>query len=341
MKRAFGLAGSLVLLLVGGCSAEPATPTQSRLAGTVSINEFMASNKKTIADEAGQFADWVELYNAGGTDVNMRVMYLTDDLSRPMKWTFPDTVLPAHGYLVVWCDGGYRQGALHASFKLGAEGERLGLYATDGDHVFYVDTFSFGQQRTDTSYGRIPDGGSGWRFLTIPTPGAENVSGTSAHRGRLFINEFMASNQTTVADEAGDFDDWVELYNADTAAIPLGDMALTDDLTKTTKWAFPDTSVPAGGFLLIWADNETGEGPLHASFNLGAALGEQLGLYEVSGEHSLVVDTLTFGHQSPDTSYGRLPDGSADWEFLSSPTPRAPNHAARSQSSGSAEDKDK
>jgi len=326
MRRTVSAAGLCLVLLVGGCNAEPATPAKSQLYGTLFINEFMASNKKTVADEFGQYPDWVELYNAGDTGIDLRVMYLTDDLSRPMKWTFPDTVIPAHGYVIVWCDGAYRQGSLHASFKLGVEGEQLGLYATDGDHLFFVDTLTFGQQRTDTSWGRIPDGGSEWRFLSVSTPGGANSSGVSTLRGTLFVNEFMANNRTIIPDEAGDYDDWVELYNADTASASLTNLYLTDDLTAEKKWPFPDTVIAAGGYLLIWADNEVGEGPLHASFNLGAAAGEQLGLFESSGTHALVVDTLTFGPQKPDTSYGRIPDGGDDWEFLSSPSPRAANH---------------
>jgi hypothetical protein len=320
------------MVLVGGCNAEPATPAKSPLSGVLFINEFMASNKKTITDEFGQYPDWVELYNAGDTGIDLRVMYLTDDLSRPMKWTFPDTVIPAHGYVIVWCDGAYRQGSLHASFKLGIEGEQIGLYATDGDHLFFVDTLTFGQQRTDTSWGRIPDGGSDWRFLSVPTPGSANSAGVSTLRGTLFVNEFMANNQTTIPDEAGDYDDWVELYNVDTTSISLANLYLTDDLTSEKKWSFPDTVIAADGYLLVWADNETGEGPLHASFNLGAAAGEQLGLFESSGTHVLVVDTLTFGPQKPDTSYGRIPDAGDDWEFLSSPTPRASNHLPAAKS---------
>ena len=336
MRRLLGIVGTCVLSLVSGCSAETATPIKSPLSGTVFINEFMASNTRTIADEVGQYPDWVELHNAGDTAVEMRTMYLTDDLSRPMKWTFPDTVLPAHGYLIVWCDGGYRQGSLHASFKLGAEGEQLGLYSTDGDHLFVVDTFSFGQQRTDTSSGRIPDGSSDWRFLSVPTPGTANSTGASSLRGTLFVNEFMASNQTTIPDENGGFDDWIEIYNAGSAAISLGKLTLTDDLTKPAAWQLPDTTIPAGGFLLVWADNEVGQGPLHASFNLAAARGEQIGLYESSGQYSLVVDSLTFGPQKPDTSFGRLPDGGDDWQPFPSPTPRASNHRGRSRAAEAA-----
>ena len=324
MRRVSGLLVGAALLFGSGCSAEPATPAASPLYGVLFINEFMASNQRTISDEAGQFPDWVELYNSGDSSLELRTTFMTDDLSRPMKWTFPDTVLPPQGHLLVWCDGGYRQGALHASFKLAVEGEQLGLYVTDGDRVYMVDTLSFGPQSTDTSYGRLPDGGE-WQSMAVPTPGEKNSSGVSALHGRLFVNEFMANNRATVKDEAGDYDDRIELFNAHTLPVSILDLYLTDDLRSEKKWALPDTVIPAGGFLLVWADNETGEGPLHASFNLGAATGEQVGLFESSGTHVLVVDTLTFGAQKPDTSYGRIPDGGDVWQFLSSPSPRAPN----------------
>lgn len=328
MRRMFGLVGTCMLLFAGGCSAEPAVPEKSPLSGVLFINEFMASNKATVPDEHGDFADWVELYNSGDSELDLRGMFLTDDLARPMKWSFPDTTLPARSYVLVWCDAEYRQGAMHASFRLDADkGEQLGLYVTDGDHVFMIDTLSFGAQRSDTSRGRIPDGGAEWRYLSVPTPGTQNSTGASSLQGVLFINEFMASNQTVIADEAGDFDDWIELYNAGTERVALGGFALTDDLREEAKWEFPDTSIAAGGYLLVWADNEGSEGSLHANFNLGAAAGEQIGLYQKNGEHTLVVDSLSFGHQSPDTSYGRLPDGGTDWEFLPAPTPGSANRS--------------
>lgn len=330
IRRPLGLAAMLAVVTVGGCSAETAVPVKSPLAGVLFINELMASNKSTVPDEHGDYADWVELYNGSDAPVNLRSFYLTDDLTKPMKWAFPDTAIPARGYLVLWADAEYRQGALHTSFRLDAEtGEQLGLYSTDGDRVFLVDTLSFGPQFSDTSWGRLPDGDDNWQFLAVPTPGAANSSGLSGLHGRLFINEFMASNRSTIADENGDYDDWVELYNATDSVLRLSAMRLTDDLARPAKWTVPDTVIPARGFLLIWADGEESEGPLHASFNLGAAQGEELGLFEAFGIHSLLVDSVRFGPQSTDTSYGRLPDGDDDWQSMPRPSPRAANRAKR------------
>jgi hypothetical protein len=320
----------LMLGLVGGCKAEPATPVDSPLRGVLFINEFMASNATTVADEHGDYADWIELYNAGDRRVSLHGYFLTDNIANPMKWQFPDTAIAPGGYLLIWADGEYRQGPLHASFRLDADkGEQVGLFSTNGDQLFLVDTLSYGPQSRDTSVGRIPDGGAEWRQLAYATPWAANISGESRLRGTVFINEFMASNSATIADEAGDYDDWIELFNAGDSAVRLGTMTLTDDLTAPAKWVFPETVLPAGGFLLVWADNEPGEGALHVTFNLGAAVGEQVGLHELSNGHPLVIDSLTFGQQRPDTSFGRLPDGGANWLPMPTPTPRRANRDGR------------
>lgn len=87
--------------------------------------------------------------------------------------------------------------------------------------------------------------------------GAEN----SQLRGVIFINEFMASNASTVIDENGDYDDWIELFNTADSVVNLGGMYLTDDISVRTKWKIPDTTIAAGGFLLFWADKEVNEVP--------------------------------------------------------------------------------
>ncbi|MGD8396498.1 MAG: CotH kinase family protein, partial [Candidatus Eiseniibacteriota bacterium] len=57
----------------------------------------------------------------------------------------------------------------------------------------------------------------------------------------LCINEVMASNNTAVTDEWGDYDDWVELYNRGSQPVSLAGLHLTDDLTVPGKLALPDT----------------------------------------------------------------------------------------------------
>lgn len=143
------------------------------------INEFLASNSSGAVDEAGQHEDWVELFNAGTTAVDLGGMFLTDDLGQPNKWKIPTTnpaltTIPPGGYLLFWLDGEPAQGILHANFKLSAGGEDLGLLAANGSQI---DALSFGPQTANVSYGRSSDGGNDYQFFTTPTPFAPN-SGT-------------------------------------------------------------------------------------------------------------------------------------------------------------------
>lgn len=330
MRRLFGLACVGIIACVSGCGANPHAPDISDLAGTLFINEFMADNSSIARDEAGDYDDWVELYNAGDKDIRTRGMYLTDDLEVSMKWAMPDTAIRAGGHLLVWCDGEYKEGPLHATFKLNADpGEQLGLYTTTVDRVYLVDTLTFGAQTKDIARGRMPDGDSMWRFLAMPTPGLKNRDGTSPYSGLLYINEFMAANNSTYQDETGDYDDWIELHNSGAEPIDLGGMYLTDNLATPDKWTFPEVTIPGGGYLVVWADGQPEEGALHTGFNLAAMTGEELGLFAPDGAYTLVVDSLRFGTQRTDTSYGRRPDGTDNWRFMSDPTPGAENEGKR------------
>ena len=138
----------------------------------------------------------------------------------------------------------------------------------------------------------------------------------------LVINELMANNSSTITDEAGDYDAWIEIYNGSgTLAWDLGGMYLTDSLGEPTKWRIPDdTLIPPHGTLLIWADGEETEGPLHANFGLDAG-GGQIGLFDRDVFSNASIDTVTFGSQTVDVSYGRSPDGGETWQSFAAPTP--------------------
>ncbi|MEE8390507.1 MAG: CotH kinase family protein, partial [Anaerolineae bacterium] len=139
------------------------------------INEFLADNASVNQDEAGEYDDWVELYNASAVTVTLDGMYLSDDLAAPSKWQFPaGTSIPPDGHLLVWCDGDLWQGLLHAGFKLGRGGEEIGLFDSAAHGLVPLDWVIFGPQQEDVSYGRQPDGSDSWGFLDPPTPGMSN-----------------------------------------------------------------------------------------------------------------------------------------------------------------------
>jgi hypothetical protein len=166
-----------------------------------------------------------------------------------------------------------------------------------------------------------------WResYVLMGTPGAENSMGMAF--GNIRINELMASNNS-FSDEYGETDDWFELYNGNDFPVNTGGLYLTDKFIAPNKWQIPLnqpelTTIPPGGFMLIWADDQTQQGPLHASFKLSAS-GEELAIYQRFHLGYSDLDRITFKEQNPEQSYGRYSDG-ADHLMLLKPTPGASN----------------
>ncbi len=147
----------------------------------------------------------------------------------------------------------------------------------------------------------------------------------------LVINEFMAKNNSDsgIRDEYGDYDDWIEIYNYGHDPINIGGMYISDDPFNDPGRVLRQiptnnqlvTTIPAGGFLLIWADSEPYEGTLHVNFALGGG-GEQIGLYDAEQD---LIDYIVFGSQEQNKSYGRFPDGADNWLVFDNPTPGKPN----------------
>src|SRR4029079_4916228 len=103
---------------------------------------------------------------------------------------------------------------------------------------------------------------------------------TGAATAKVFISEFMADNRKSIRDEDGDTSDWIELANPDDTAVSLNGWFLTDDATNLTKWRFPDVTIAAGGFLVVFAsekDRTNTIGSLHTNFKLSVE-GEYLAL---------------------------------------------------------------
>ena len=142
----------------------------------VLINEFMALNTTTLADQDFQYSDWIEIYNSGPETVDLGGWFLTDDAAALNKWRFPATDLSAGSYLVVFASGKDRavSGAeLHTNFKLDGAGEYLALVNPDGVTIASQYAPKFPAQHPDVSYGLDPQTGAPL-FLAHPTPGWEN-----------------------------------------------------------------------------------------------------------------------------------------------------------------------
>ncbi len=154
-----------------------------------------------------------------------------------------------------------------------------------------------------------------------------NATITNPTVGDLVINEFMASNDITQADQDGEFEDWIELYNNGTSMIDLEGYFLTDDATDLTQWAFPSgTTIAPNNYLIIWADNDEDQAGLHANFKLSASA-ESIILSNDSG--NTIIDEISYVNQTTDISFGRFPNGTGDFQTMS-PTFNAENSGTTS-----------
>jgi len=281
----------------------------------------MSDNENRLMDEFGEFDDWIEIYNDNPFPVNLAGLYLSDSLSQPDRYRFPSndfekTVVPAMGYAIVWTDGNSAQGPLHTNFKLSREGEDLVLSAYDYHQV--IDSVSFQKQYSNFSSGRLDDRGP-WVDLP-PTPGLSNLMPDLSH---LYVNEIMTMNMGVIADNYGEYDDWIELYNGGTEAIDIGGLFINDSIGDKKPFRissdYPDsTTLEPSQFLLIWADDSVGQGVLHTDFKL-SRYGEQVAIYSYDGIS--LIDSVTYDLVPRYHTFGRSSDGDLPWAELTNPSP--------------------
>ena len=209
------------------------------------INEVMTNPSEFSADPFGfddpevghfVFSDWVEIYNPGDSPVDMTGLYMSDDCFRPTKWRIPaeaNLTVPAHGFVVIWCPGYYRghyncapdpdQNYLPcpnpippnmAPFKLGAGGEWVGLYESDGETL--IDGFEIPALPFDSTYGCYPDGNADSRgHLSSPTIGTVTgmIATGAANRPKINLAPIIEVRSYRGIEDHGDYQDYTLLVS--------------------------------------------------------------------------------------------------------------------------------
>jgi hypothetical protein len=141
----------------------------------VVINEVMAANASAYGDNAGEYDDWIELYNKSANTIDISGYYLTDNFANLNKWEIPvGTSIPADGYLIFWADEDSAQGTNHANFKLSGSGEFVYLLNPAQQ---LIDSVSWGQQTDNMGFARIPNG-TGNFIIQAATFGFNNQNTT-------------------------------------------------------------------------------------------------------------------------------------------------------------------
>jgi len=253
--------------------------------------------------------DWVEIYNNSDSPADISGYKVYDpggqSGSKPKKEIPAGTVLPGRGFYVIVVDDGSESG-----FGLSSGGDEVWLENTSGN---VIDNVAHPAFEPTQSYGRVPDGTGSWQILNTITRGSANDDTPPAPV--ILINEVYSRGTT-------ENPDWIEIYNATAIAVDVSGYKVYDNGgqagTKPKKEIPAGTSIPAKGFLVVVVDDADASG-----FGLSSG-GEQVWLENASG---VVISDVTFPAMDEGQSYGRYPDGDANWQVLYIPTPGAANNA--------------
>jgi hypothetical protein len=283
------------------------------------LNELLARNDRAVVSPWGNCADFVELFNPGGSAVSLDGMALGGSEDIGDAWMFPaGASIPAGGYLLVWCDGSHAAStdiaeSLNTGFSLSGESGDVCLFNPAGQAM---DQIGYGVQMKDQSIGRS---GGTWRLLESPTPGTNNSAAAALGSvNGLRFNEWMA------APLAGA--DWFELYNTNSLPVDLGGLYLSDNpsvIGVTNTRIAPLCLIGAGHWVKFIADGTLSAGRDHANFSLD----QEGGTLRLCDTNLILIDLVDYGLQSEGVSEGRLPDGTTHIvRFAATPTPGDANY---------------
>jgi len=292
------------------------------------INEYY-SNTSAVDPE-----DWIEIYNKGKTGIELSGWYLKDDGNNFFR--IPEnTTIDGNSYIILCKDtSDFKTHFLsdqavvgNFDFSLGNSRDVIALfdqhynpvksiaYDEDAEWPDSKDKKWLSVALIDTSLA-IDESGN-WRtgYKMHGTPGYSNIPPRISD---LYLNEFSGAQQADFTDNFGEYEDWIELYNGSDQEINFGGLFLTDDLDdpalNRVRQNNPDsTTIEAGGYRVLFADRQLDQGVLHLDFKISAG-GEALGLVQLVGLDTVVLDQVIFGDLLPGFSLGRRTDGGAPWE---------------------------
>ena len=173
----------------------------------VLINEFSCANVSTLTDNFGETPDWIELYNAGNSSVNLAGYHLSDKISNPDKWAIPSGVsIPANGHLFIWASGKDTviMSDVHTSFKLTQTAPEAIVFSDISGTI--IDSMTLVPTQSGHSRGRVTDGAGQWAVFTTPTPGYANSGAMSEYASRPVMSVaagFYNSSQTVAITASG------------------------------------------------------------------------------------------------------------------------------------------
>lgn len=285
------------------------------------INELQPDNLNTYFDNYNEADPWIELYNPNPDTISVEGWRISDNLSGNPSFRFgydnDSLKIPPYGFRVIWADGQNDQGVIHTDFQISSTG-CISLYKPG---QILSDSICYSAIYQDNSYGRISDGNPVWMNFTVPTPDSNN---TDLASGDIYINELQTENTSTFSDLYGEFDPWLELYNASADTVNLAGWSLVETTGQQQVLQFSygndSTKIAPGGFRLVWLDGEAYQGVFHSFDTIPAD-----GCLKIIRANMTISDSMCYAGIYPDESWGRVADGAPDWMYFTIPTPDSNN----------------
>lgn len=285
----------------------PGTPNDNSAppAAVVLMNEIFSRGNT-------ENPDWIELYNSSAVAANLSGYKIYDSGgqtgAKPKKEIPAGTILAPGAFFVIVVDDDDASG-----FGLSSGGEQVWLENAEGT---IIDDITFPTMAETESYGRYPDGTANLQILSVITKGAPNDNSTPPPTINILMNEIFSRGSDP------DFD-WVEIFNASAVSVDLSGYKIYDSGGNSgakPKKEFPaGTIIPAGEFYVIVVDDADPSG-----FGLSSG-GEQVWLENAEGT---IIDDITFPSMAEGQSYGRKPDGSANFFIFTEITKGGSNNNA-------------
>jgi len=302
--------------------------SRNRVEKTVVITEISSGDTDVCIDMDGEYSDWIEIYNPSEKSVNLSEYYISDNIEKKQKFRLPVIDLESGEYFLVFASGKNKtvDGEVHANFKISSAGEEVFLVKQSTE----IQKIIVPQMPPCFSYG-IDENGK-WSYLRPITPLEKNKEGFETlddfftgepNYNGIYINEYMASNQTVFYDEDGDFGDWFEIINLREEEVNIEGYSVSDDLYAPTKWSFPNVVLKPGEAVVVFADSKdrAGGDMLHAGFSL-APDKETLYFYDKDG---VLRDAVPIFSTDKTVSFGRDIDDIFNLVYFPVPTPGQPN----------------
>lgn len=289
----------------------------------IEINEILANNKGNFKNKNGEYSGYIEVKNISKNSVNLANYGLSNSEVASFKWQFPSKVLEPGEVVVVFTSGKSCKTCdeLSTGFKL------------DSKNGFAVLTNNKGKIVDKVEYKNLPNGigyiKQDGKFLqnNAISPGFDNtVDGIKSFQKKylstpkdLIISEVMNNNYSYLAQNGGNYYDWIELYNNSGKTINLSNYCLTTNDNTMCSYKLPKVELKSGEYYIVMASGDTklsNSKYQHASFKLG----DTEAVYLTKSDE--IVDSIMVANVPLGYSMGR--SGSSILYF-SKPTPGSKN----------------